>query len=484
MAQGSGIGRRGILLAAASAGTLGRRTVHAAPAISPVMTTLSTYMAAAGARNLPDDVAVQAKLHILDTIGAMVSGSGLRPGKLAIAFARDYGGPPTATVIASNVTCGPIEAALANAILAHSDETDDSHAPSQSHPGASVVPATLAAGERFNIDGARFVRAVALGYDIGPRVTMTLDPDAFQTRGHKSTHAVSGAFGSAAAAGCCARLDAQQMRWLLDYTAQQSAGIASWQRDRDHIEKAFVFAGMAARNGVTGAILVEQGWTGVDDVLSGADNYLEAYGPEADPKKLIDGLGQRYEITRTNIKKWTVGSPIQAPLDGLYALIRAHSLKPGDVKQVIVRVATREAAVVDNRDIPDICLQHMAAVMLLDGTASFAAAHDVARMQDPTVLQQRAKVTLVPDADLEKRLPAREAVVEVILTDGRHVSEHITAVRGTAENPMTSEEVIAKCRDLMAPTLGATRTEELINRIMALEAEPSIRTLRPLLQTA
>ena len=481
MGQRSGIGRRGMLMAAGAC-ALGARGARAAPAISPLMATLSSYMAEAGAKPLPEAVAVQAKLHILDTFGAMISGAGLRPGKLAIAFAREYGGPPVATVVASNVTCGPIEAALANAILSHSDETDDSNAPSQSHPGASVVPASLAAGERFNIDGARFVRAVALGYDIGPRMTITLDPDAFQTQGHKSTHAVSGAFGSAAAAGCCAGLDAQQMRWLLDYTAQQSAGIASWQRDRDHIEKAFVFAGMAARNGVTGAILVQQGWTGVDDVLSGADNYFDAYGPEADRKKLVDGLGQRFEIVRTNIKKWTVGSPIQAPLDGLYAVIQAHKLRADDVTEVIVRVATREAAVVNNRDIPDICLQHMAAVMLLDGTASFAAAHDVARMKDPAVLAQRAKITLVPDAELETLLPARVAVVEVVLVDGRRFSERVTAVRGTAENPMTPEEVVAKCRDLMVPTLGAERAGELIRRVMALEAEPSIRALRPLLQ--
>ena len=83
---------------------------------------------------------------MLDTFGAMVSGSGLRPGKLAIAFARQYGGAAVATVVASDVKCGPIEAALCNAVLAHSDETDDSHAPSQSHPGAAVVPAALAAG--------------------------------------------------------------------------------------------------------------------------------------------------------------------------------------------------------------------------------------------------------------------------------------------------------------------------------------------------
>ena len=272
------------------------------------------------------------------------------------------------------------------------------------------------------------------------------------------------------------------MRWLLDYTAQQSAGIASWQRDRDHIEKAFVFAGMAARNGVNAALLVQAGWTGVDDVLSGADNFFAAYGPQADQARLTEGLGSRFEIERTNIKKWTVGSPIQAPLDALWNLLQAHHFKPDDVAEITVRVSRTEASVVNNRDIPDICLQHMMAVMLIDGTASFAAAHDVERMKDAEVLRQRAKVTLVPDDELEKRLPAREATVEVLLTDKRRFSEHVSAVRGTAQNPMTQDEVVAKCRDLMAPVLGAERCDALTRLVLSLETQGDLRAIRPLLQ--
>src|SRR5207244_8070531 len=124
---------------------------------------------------------------------------------------------------------------------------------------------------------------------------------------------ISGTFGAAAAAGCAASLTAPQMRWLLSYTAQQTSGLASWQRDSDHIEKAFDFGGMPARNGVTAALLVQAGGTGVDDILSGADNFFQAFAPKNDPAMLVDKLGERYEITRTNVKKWTVGAPIQAP---------------------------------------------------------------------------------------------------------------------------------------------------------------------------
>ena len=144
------------------------------PSISATMTTLSNYMSEAAGRKLPDEVTEKVKHLILDTFAAMISGSQLPPGQFAIQFARNYGGPKIATVAASSVVCGPMEAALANGMLAHSDETDDTHPPSQSHPGASVVPSSLAVGEKFGIDGTRFLRAVALGYDVGPRFTATL----------------------------------------------------------------------------------------------------------------------------------------------------------------------------------------------------------------------------------------------------------------------------------------------------------------------
>src|SRR5579863_1692223 len=453
---------------------------------SPVMMRLSSYMSDAGQRALPEEALEKTKQHILDTFAAMVSGSDLAPGRFAINFARAHSAEKTATVAASDVVCGAIEAAFANAMLSHSDETDDSHAPSESHPGASVVPAALAAGEQFNIEGARFLRAVALGYDVGTRFTMTVGTGAFQTATHISTHALAGTFGSAAAAGCAAGLNQQQMRWLIDYASQQGSGIKTWQRDTDHIEKAFLFAGMPARNGITAALLVQAGATGVDDVLSGQDNFLADYAPQADPVKLaailIDKLGERYEITRTNIKKWTVGSPIQAPLDALELILKRQPLDPDQVQLITVRVATSEAALVTNREMPDICMQHMIAIMLLDKTASFKAAHDKARMQDPAVLKQRAKVQLVPDAELERHLPAREAMVEVALTDGSRLTETVKAVRGTAENPMPREEVVAKARDLMTPALGVDRCGKLIDTTLNLERVKSVRDLRRLLQ--
>ena len=474
------IRRSALALCAAASPSL---RLHA-QAISPVMATLSGYMAAAKDRALPPAVVEKAKHHILDTFAAMISGSELPPGHAALALARAQAGRPVATVIGSNILTGPIDAALCNGVLAHSDETDDSHSASQSHPGASIVPSALAVGEDLGATGEHFLRAVVLGYDVGPRLTMALGGPTFRNDTRRSTHALAGNFGSAAAAGCMAGLSAQQIRWLLDYASQQAAGYAVWGRDTDHIEKGFVFGGMPARNGVTSALVVRSGWNGVDDVFSGEDNFFQVNAPKGNPAILVEKLGERFEVVNTDIKKWTVGTPIQAPLDAIELIRKARPFDAEDVTRVVVRLAPSVGAVVDNRDIPDICLQHMVAVMLIDKTASFHAAHDKPRMQDAEVLRQRRKVTYTPDASLNRLLPVRVAIVEIAFNDGTMRSEQVEAVRGTPRNPMPREEVVDKARDLIAPVLGSATAQKLLETVLAIEAINDIRTLRPLLQKA
>jgi 2-methylcitrate dehydratase PrpD len=456
--------------------------------VSPLMQQLSAYMGAANTRALPDEVIERAKQHILDTFAAMISGSGLPPGRAALEFARAYGGREIATVVASKVVCGPIEAAFANGVLAHSDETDDSHGPSRSHPGVSVVPAAFAAGEQFGITGAHFLRAVTLGYDVGTRITMSMGGPAYQALTHRSTHGTAAAFGAGAAAGCAAALSPDKMRLLLDYTAQQTSGIGAWSRDAEHMEKAFLFGGKPAAGAVLAATLIQAGWSGVPDIFSGPDNFFEALAPrdngaiKADPGVLIDKLGERFEITRTNIKKWTVGSPIQAPLDALAGFFKQRAFSADDVSKVVVRIASDEANTVSNRDMPDICMQHMVAIMLLDKAVTFASVHDRARMKDPAVLRVRAKVDVLADPRIDARRPRREAIVELTLADGTQLTQWVRDVRGTADNPMTRDEVVDKARDLIAPVLGAATCTTLIDRLLSLETLRDVRELRPALQ--
>jgi 2-methylcitrate dehydratase PrpD len=409
----------------------------------------------------------------------MVSGARLTPGKKAIAYVNTLGGVKEAGVVGSRIVTTAINAALANGMLAHADETDDSHAPSLTHPGCGIVPAALAMAERESCNGTAFIRAVALGYDVGCRLTQSLDAYQFRNDGH-STHSFGPMFGAAAAAGALARLREHQVRYLLSFTAQQASGVSCWMRDGEHVEKAFDFGGMPARNGVAAATMVAHGFTGVDDVFAGERNFFVAYGRKPDPAVLARGLGASYEIMNTNIKRWSVGSPIQAPLDSLRDLMRQYQVKADDVERLVVRVARQGANTVDNRDMPDICMQHMCAVMLIDGLVSFVSSHDEKRMGDRKVLALRRRIELRGDDALSAAMPSRQGIVEVSLRDGRRLTSHTRAVRGTAENPMTRAEVDEKSYDLMAPVLGKARARKLCNAVWKLEKVRDLRALRPL----
>src|SRR5215212_10173545 len=286
---------------------------------------LGDYIAQALSFRLPQAVVEKARQHVLDAVAAMVSGSRLAPGQMAIGYVASLGGKPESSIISTPLRTSAVNAALANGMLAHADETDDSHAPSRTHPGCAVIPAALAIAERMHAPGEKFLRAVVLGYDVCARLNYALGAEAFAAAS-RSTHSFGGVFGAGAAAGALLGFDAPQVRHLFSFCAQQASGVGCNVRDQDHVEKAFDFGGMPARNGVAAVTMVAHGFTGVDDVFSGERNFFEAYAADPHPAKLAEALGERFEILGTNIKKWSVGSPAQSALDALSHLM--ESVKP------------------------------------------------------------------------------------------------------------------------------------------------------------
>jgi 2-methylcitrate dehydratase PrpD len=130
---------------------------------------------------------------------------------------------------------------------------------------------------------------------------------------------------------------------------------------------------------------------------------------------------------------------------------------------------------------PDVNLQYIIAVALVDGGVSFADSHSHERMADPQIRAVKERVQLVADQKLVDPAAPRSANVDVTLKDGRTVSHFTRFPPGTKENPVSTEALNAKVRDLMAPVLGAERTATLIQRVNALEDVRDVRELRPLL---
>jgi 2-methylcitrate dehydratase PrpD len=425
---------------------------------------VAEYLAQAAAAPLPEEVAAKTALHLLDTLAAGISGSRLAAGVRGLEYAQRFPVAGTVPIWGRSLTTDPATAALANGMASHADETDDSHAPSVSHPGCGVVPAALALGGAQGISGDHLLRAVAAGYDIGTRLTMASRAEPFRDGGARSSHAFASLFGAVAAGAVAMGFDADRAMTALSYGTQLASGVTTWLRDRAHVEKAFVFAGMPTHNGVFATNIAAAGWEGVPDPFDHAPSFFGAHGEDSRPELLADGLGTRFEIMETNIKKYAVGSPAQAAVQAVEDLVAEHALAAADVAAIEILLPANAAHVVDGREMPDVCVQYLVAGTLLDRGFTFAMAHDHERMRAHDVVALRELMTLTPD---ESTSGTRAGTVVAQTKDGRTLRAHVADVRGTAQNPMTTAEVEAKSADLLEPLLGKERTRELISRVLA-----------------
>jgi 2-methylcitrate dehydratase PrpD len=315
---------------------------------------------------------------------------------------------------------------------------------------------------------------VILGYDIGFRFHQAFEP--------RST-SFGATFGSAAAAGALAELDDLHLRYLISYAAQQASGSRAWVGDDDHIEKAFDYAAMPARNGVTAALLIQSGFTGNRDVLEGDQGIIKTYAP-CDPAKILSELGQRFTITGCLVKKYPVGSPMMETVDATLALLSKQAINPEQIEKVTVRIPESGARTVNNRHMPDVNVQFMVSAILLEGKLTFEMAHDYERFQNPRVLALKDKVQLVGDNEMERSGHRFQGLVEVTLNDGRTLREHVINCRGRPENPMSPDEVEKKAAWLMEPILGKKNVDQMIDSIRRIESLTNTRELTKLMTVA
>ncbi len=468
--------RRDVLRLVGSSAVLGLVPFREAFAANDLTGRLAAYMVAARDKPLPANVHLDAKHRILDTVAAMVSGAALPPGIAATRFARTQGGTAEASVFASDIRTTAINAALVNGMLAHADESDDFEPITKAHPGSSTVPAAFAIAEKDHRSGEELIRAVALGYDVGCRFLLALGRDHVR-KTHRGAEAYGAAMGAMASAASVARLDAKGMRHAISYGAQQVSGLWSWVDDHDHVEKAFDFSGMGARNGATAAVFVQQGFTGVHDVLDGTHNLLIALSTEPDPEFMVKDLGKRFFITESSIKTFMVGYPNQAPIDAILKLRKEHRLEASMLEKMVVRLPEDAVRIVSHSNRPEVNCQFLVSSALVKGQMTFADSHSPEAMRLPAIVETMKRTTVVGDAKLNDPAAPRGAIVELTLKDGRTLTRHVRFPPGTKENPVDTEGVNAKARDLMAPVLGKEKTEKAIRALNELEKVKDVAEL-------
>lgn len=413
------------------------------------------------------EVREAAEIHILDTLAAVISGRVMPAGVAASRWLATRSATGRSTAAGHAGGWHPEDAAFANSMCAHADESDDSHEPSRSHPGAAIVPTVLAVAEHLGSTGEEVLDAVSIGYEACALMNwLGWATKKERQQATVSTHALGSLWGAAVGAAALHGFDRDQMRPLISYTVQMAGGVTTWLRDEHHIEKAFAFCAMGANNGVRAAELVAAGWPGVRNPLDGSPSYFTAFNLTPDLSALERLAGNTPIVVETNIKKYCVGSPAQAAVQAAEELF-ADGVRAADVTAMRVCLPADIAFVVDQRDMEDINVQYLVSRTLIDGACTFAAAHDTGGGKKPEVAALLARTTLVADHEMELK---RQARVEADLSDGRTVSRSVFPVRGTSDDPMTRHEVEVKADDLLGMGLGGDDRAALIDACRGLDA--------------
>jgi 2-methylcitrate dehydratase PrpD len=420
--------------------------------------------------DLPAEVVTNAKRHILDTLGAMVSGNRVDAGQLLVKFAQQQGAGGQSTIVGADFKTSSIMAATVNSALGHADETDDKG-------GTATVPVALTLGEQYKIDGKTVIKAVVLGYDIFDRIWSSLDIAELKRRKHGEL-GISTAFGAAVTASCLLGLDKEQVCSALGLTGQQVCSSAAIFFGPRHMARPFE-VGTSVRNAVLAVFLARMGFQGTPDIIEGPCSILESVSGENYKRdQILKDLGMHYRIMDAAIKKYPVGAQMERPLEGLFQIMRKHTLAANDILEMTVATqGINFAKIVEDQSTQKINYRYVDRIeYVLSAAAHFGKfgweEHTESKLKDPNVRELSKRVRFVCTAEKEKK---RTATVDVVTKDGRQCSVTIESV------PMTQKEIEYKFLDLAGIVLGREKSHKVIEMVNKLEKLSDITQLANLL---
>jgi 2-methylcitrate dehydratase PrpD len=428
---------------------------------------LSEFVSSLNYESLPLPVRQMAAICIMDYLGAAIVGSQSREAILARNFVRQMGGNPQAKVIGAEMVISMPLAALANGVAAHVYELDDAHRYATGlHPGATIIPAVLAAGQFYRKGRKEIITALVAGYEVAARVGRAINPS-HRYRGFHSTGTVA-CLGAAAGVAKVLGLTTEQVAWALGLAGSMAGGIFEFLRDGSFSK--LLHAGHAAFSGVTTALLASEGFTGPSTVLEGEEGFCRAFSDKFNLEMLTKELGSQYEMDYVYFKRHAAcghsfsavdsALEIRRQLDGMFDRIRHINIK-----------TYRAAAVLAKKE-PDsvrdakFSIPYAVALALVKGSAGhFHFCEE--NLHDEKILNLAAKIDVWEDKEITANFPEkRTAVVEAKLENGKVLTVKVDIPRGMPENPLSEEELIEKFKALAGMRLDPVKTKNIIDVVL------------------
>ncbi len=447
---------------------------HADPAAPSA--TLARFVAEA---SVPEAVRRTARRYLLDWLGSTLAGGELASPRIVQAVAEELGGAPQATVLASGRQSSAPLAALANAAASHVLEMDDLDRASISHPGAPVIAAALAVGERDGASGEELLDAIAIGYEAMIRVGEALGPAHYE---HWHMTGTAGTLGAASAASRLARLDAHATLMALGSAGTMTAGL--WEFLADGAMSKQLHPAKAAHDGVLAALLAARGFTAATRILEGPKGLFAAMAPQGDPGAIVEGLGPEMTTWRIGGVSFKVHASCRhthPAVDAALGLREEHGLRPDEVERVSVRLYGQALGLLEGMEpttpyAAKFSLPYCVASALTHGDLAPHRFSDEA-IGDPGVLALADRISFSVDPELDALYPqAWPSIVSVTKTDGSTLERRVDHPAGDPENGLTDEEIAAKFASIVDPLLGGG-SRGIARDILARDPAPDAREI-------
>jgi 2-methylcitrate dehydratase PrpD len=442
--------------------------------------TLATFAAELQFDAIPASVVRRAEDLLLDWCGSALAGKTGRPVQTIEWFAQQMGpatGPSEVLISRRHTT--PLFAAMVNAASSHFAEQDDVHNGSVFHPAAVVFPAVLAVAQSLGSSGRELLCASVAGYEVGIRI------GEFLGRSHYRIFHTTGTAGTVAAAvavGRLLKLTPAQMLHAIGSAGTQAAGL--WEFLRDAADSKQLHTAKAAGDGLMAAYLAQQGFTGAQRILEGAQGMAAGMSTDADPAKLTDQLGQRWALAETSFKFHSSCRHTHPAADALLQVIQQHDLKAADIARVTTHV--HQGAIDVLGPVVNPQTVHQAKFSMGTVLGLIAEFHNAGLKEfdtsfnDPRIADFRTRVFMELDAEVDGAYPARWiGKVTVVTTDGRSLEGRVDEPKGDPGNTLSRDELEQKALRLADFSSAATPTEmqALIARIWAIAECEKIENL-------
>ncbi len=420
--------------------------------------------------NLPDEVIHQAKICILDLVGAACAGATALPGHVITEIIEEAGGSPQAVLIGRKEKVPALNAALGNGLYAHGLELDDLHRQSILRPGSPIIPAALAAAEKVGASGKELITAIVVGYEVGIRIAEAMTPSHYN---YWHTTGTCGTFAAAIAAGKVMNLSGNQLIDALGHAGTQAAGLMELHYSPEGMMSKPLHASKAAQNGLLSAMLASGGYTSTKTMLSGEKGFLRVFAPKAKMEKITEGIGTDFKIMQISFRLFASTRHTHAGID-LALRLREKGIKPEDIE--LLRIQTYGVA----RDLvgepfPETIYEAKFSLPFCVSTAlvyGHVGIEDFTeeRLHDHALEELMSHCTVEVDPLLDAHYPEKWAAkLNVILRNGTVDHEQTDFPRGDPENKVSLEELHTKFRRLSSLLLPPSKIEAWLGQISKVE---------------